>query len=953
MCFVIGEAGAGKTRLVTESLGHLSGDRISLVQAYCDEIGTDRSFSVFTELLGDYRKRMNGNSAIEVAEEHARRLAWIDPGFSSVPNPADSEAKTEISHREQKQERLILDSLRVFFAQLAERTTVVIRIEDLQYADRWSLEALRVLRGHLEGRRITIICEIRGLIGAIPHEIVDLLSTLNHHGSIECIFLDGLSVEQTWEIARSHLRRPLSQELVEELHRLSGGNPLFVTQLLRSAQWRSLSDAKTAIYSHAKGTIPGNVQALIASRLAEVPEVSLDVLRAAALIGYRFRLNLLARVLESYRADELDAALESLMRSGLVAAILDAPECRFAHDLVRESVVATMPRLRAQELHGRIADALAELNGSAGNQFAADILRHLESAGSDDADWMALLALQAGKTAFERLSFYEAIAHFEKTIRLWADEGEPGTLAEIHFLLSRCYMHTQTRQGERIASREHLQLAIGSDWSPEGLRRIQTNIRTSEICLLAKFGELTDMPLFEKLVEALPQDPQVRLLYSRAELLRSGEPSRVITIVEEARRLAVEVGDLPAELQACEYLALWFHLQGDTERCRKAALRQIEIAERLRNRRMQASGRNWVRQCLEILGQPDEADKWERQLVSWVHDSRDPELIAWSIAYIECGRAMKELDVTQIRSVMEAFERVAYAFEGCADNLEPGYAEEHIALLSGDIDGIRRTVEKLSGRPHSFRSIEILIVLAVILDSREIASQLEEIARLDTSAWNAGIAQRVLWHELSGLGVASVLLGKPEDAREYAGRIPADIADTGWERVGILANLVGDHEQAIERTSHCLDRVGHDGPLNFTACILHADSQLALGERDARYRGTAVLVDCLAIAKEKGLPLFERFIQQVASRHGCSIGEEGSTGSPRFIANLTPRETQVLRHVANGELNKEISAELNISVRTVHRHIENILRKTGCGNRTEATRFAVEHGLVSARPESH
>ena len=67
-------------------------------------------------------------------------------------------------------------------------------------------------------------------------------------------------------------------------------------------------------------------------------------------------------------------------------------------------------------------------------------------------------------------------------------------------------------------------------------------------------------------------------------------------------------------------------------------------------------------------------------------------------------------------------------------------------------------------------------------------------------------------------------------------------------------------------------------------------------------------------------------------------------GTP--LANLTPREGEVLALVASGQRNRDIAERLAISPATVTRHISNILTKTGCSNRTELGRYATDHGLA-------
>jgi len=61
---------------------------------------------------------------------------------------------------------------------------------------------------------------------------------------------------------------------------------------------------------------------------------------------------------------------------------------------------------------------------------------------------------------------------------------------------------------------------------------------------------------------------------------------------------------------------------------------------------------------------------------------------------------------------------------------------------------------------------------------------------------------------------------------------------------------------------------------------------------------------------------------------------------------LSPRETEVLRHVSHGETNREIAAKLFLSVRTVDRHVSNIFTKLGVSNRAEAAAFAIQNGLI-------
>jgi two-component system, NarL family, nitrate/nitrite response regulator NarL len=99
----------------------------------------------------------------------------------------------------------------------------------------------------------------------------------------------------------------------------------------------------------------------------------------------------------------------------------------------------------------------------------------------------------------------------------------------------------------------------------------------------------------------------------------------------------------------------------------------------------------------------------------------------------------------------------------------------------------------------------------------------------------------------------------------------------------------------------------------------------------------------------------EALVRAISDVHNGSlpISPQAATafmGSPfknRGEPELTPREIDVLRFIAQGLTNKEISVQLNLGVRTVETHRENLIRKTGRATVAELTRYAVMHGHVA------
>lgn len=78
---------------------------------------------------------------------------------------------------------------------------------------------------------------------------------------------------------------------------------------------------------------------------------------------------------------------------------------------------------------------------------------------------------------------------------------------------------------------------------------------------------------------------------------------------------------------------------------------------------------------------------------------------------------------------------------------------------------------------------------------------------------------------------------------------------------------------------------------------------------------------------------------------GQSTTPETSENVSSLLSSLTPRESEILRHIAEGQSNKVIARELDISDGTVKLHVKSILRKLGIHSRVEAAVMAVEQGL--------
>jgi DNA-binding NarL/FixJ family response regulator len=103
----------------------------------------------------------------------------------------------------------------------------------------------------------------------------------------------------------------------------------------------------------------------------------------------------------------------------------------------------------------------------------------------------------------------------------------------------------------------------------------------------------------------------------------------------------------------------------------------------------------------------------------------------------------------------------------------------------------------------------------------------------------------------------------------------------------------------------------------------------------------AEIVDAVRIVARGESLLFPAAIRSLAARHAPTAARAGTT-----LAELTPREREILQLVARGRSNSEIAGELYLGLQTVKTHVSSLLRKLGARDRTQAVIAAYESGLV-------
>lgn len=404
-----GEPGIGKTRLATEVAATIraAGGVMLEARAYAGEGSI--AFGPIGDLLRAGLSRPGAADRLEaiapaLLAEVARLmpLPGVTPSSGGTPDPFG-------------RTRLLEGLAEVITALVAGPVPGLVALDDIHLADASTAEAIAYLARRLAGRPIALVVTWR------PEDLSDMdarriVGPLVAAASCR-IRLGRLDRAAVADLASARLGGAATEALVDRLYADSEGLPLYVAA--------ALDRPPDEI-----GAIPGDVRALLRSRIELVDEVAVQVLAAAAVIGRSFDLEIV-RIASGRSEDETVAGLEELGRRGLIreAATGDVDVgYDFTHAGLREVAYDSLGLARRRLLHRRVAEALgsAGLVARSGGTSWSAIAHHETLAGRSAV--AADAHRRAGEHARSVFANAEARAHLEAALAL--DHPEPAELHE-------------------------------------------------------------------------------------------------------------------------------------------------------------------------------------------------------------------------------------------------------------------------------------------------------------------------------------------------------------------------------------------------------------------------------------------------------------------------------------------------------------------------------------------
>ena len=891
LTLVLGEAGAGKTRLVDEFASAVSAVSFAWGRAVENAAVAYRPWrQAFRRLKLTFP--LADVSAALSAEERAGQLLQIaDDALATLASPSLTKP-------------------------------VVIAIDDLQWADDASLHLLRLLASEVAALPVLLLATSRDPEPGSPLEAT--LGQVVGRSSVTVLRLTPLSGGEIAEYLASCA--PLETRAAEWVHRQSGGNALYVRELTRLLADEPLPADPSSMW------IPVELRVVLSRRLAQLDEPVVDALSAASILGDEFALG----ALEALVDHPVGAAVDATVRQGLVVLDEDAPGwARFSHGLVRNALYTAVPSGRRVLLHRRVAQLLEQNAAAADEEQLVDLAFHaVRGAATPEERSRAVAHLcRAADLANRRLAYDEA-ARLLRSASSTARLGAATLLqrAEIELELATAEFNAGFMAKATDSVRRAIELAqdAGAPDIAAAAALVVSGVGTFETTL----GPL--LAIKEHAIALLPSDPtplRVRLgaqiAHLRAEIVSPEMADAETQVALEQAEALADPDALIEAVRARHYVVSG--PAGVVER-RRLGLRLIELGRDHARPVAAMWGHLWRIDAAFQLGHVQQAHAEAGELARVVEALHRP-VADWHLLVVRAGLALSTGRLDQTYELAHEARRLAHRLEDLSV-LGVTYA------IAGEVERLWGAGDEQAARESFLEHLNDPIAVCDIARMSYAVGEVETARRLHQRAKPLVPLMAVdgRWLPAMCLFASTVCdLGDRDGADAtyqallpYAGHYVAGGAGSiGCQgsvagRLGRLAALLGRPDEAHRHFSDATEANRRAAvPVYLAETLLHW-AQLTVQTDLPAARPLAE--EANAIATHLGMAAAAHASRSLLD----GLGGDGSSSDP-----LTKREREVASLVAQGRSNREIADHLVLSERTVETHVSRILTKLGFASRTQ------------------
>jgi DNA-binding CsgD family transcriptional regulator len=933
-----GDAGVGKSRLLAELTETARSDGGVVVTGRClDTSAAALPYLPFAEAVG----QLTALDPSQADNPALRRLLGGQPGDDHLLGQYQ-----------------LFDAVHGILGVHSAAQPLILAVEDLHWADRSSRDLFAFLASRLSTPGLLVVGTYRSDDLHRRHPLRPLLTELVRLPITERLHLNPFDRAEAREFVRSMCDGPWDEDTITRIAERSEGNAFMAEELV---------SASTA-------GMPPQLADVLLLRLERLSSQSQQVVRLASVFGKRFTHDRITATAALHAAE-----LDTLLREAITHHVLVMDEATesyaFRHALLREAVYADLLPGERTRLHGRIA---AALTAEADPCSAAELAHH--SMESHDTTGALAASTVAAQQADELAAPAEALAHVERALQLWQGVAEPETVAGIDELsLTRWAARTAAASGEPDRAIAHSLSAIRiTDTQGDVLRAAEAR-RHHVTYLLTQEG--SEQRAYDIACEAwklvADREPDAEKAWVQAVLVRAARD--VVPRDELARLTAAAIatataipGDGPHVAAGADALIsrvtmidrrdasttkVLERLSEAADAARRVGATEVELRARFQrgltlldaahlteaSRELDStlefavdSGHHWSGYGLEgrvlqvicrfMIGDWDGAEALSELAAECVSGTVRTRLFAAGML-VAVGRGRFEVAdrwLPYLRDRWQLDLQVMTLVCLCGTELESwrGRPRQAVAFVTETLEWLRREA------PWHMVAISLCAVGIAAYAELAVAARRAEDPGTEHEAIAGGEVLAVQAAEAIAHGT-SLTRTMGAEGRAWSARVDAEVARLrGTDDVALWREVVAAFDYGeIYRQAHARWRL--------------AETLLATGGDAARQEAAAELRQAAQVADRLDAKPLRESIDELSRRARLAAK------NPAVAHLLTPRESAVLRLVAQGKTNKQVGVELFISEKTVSVHLSRVMAKLEVKSRTEAVSIAHTRGLLT------
>jgi transcriptional regulator with GAF, ATPase, and Fis domain/tetratricopeptide (TPR) repeat protein len=592
--FVLGESGAGKSRIMEElrTWALLEGWRV--VEASCQHTD-DRLYPPFREILTR-------------SDRVARALSGADQEifrFEEMPHLADSSSLN-----------LAADSAAGRFRDLLTREVVrrltggptLVLLHDFHWADEATVAVLDYLSSDILTHPI-YLCVSARLIEIGEGPLRKLMEHVPRQGRGDSLALESLSQDSIERLITGVLgEEEIGREIAAWVYKASGGNPFFVEEILKHLVDRGLLRREQGRWRLEKGglgelEVPASVAIVLRRRIDQLGQLAQEVAAWMAVFGHPISKHLLRNVV-SGKEKELDSAISELIRREVIRVVAEGGEesYQFRHSLISEVIRSGLRSRRREQMHRRIGEYL-ECQKDAERRLQEIALHFTEGRHGEKSVEYAWRAAAACRLEFAN----EAALRFYEYVLRWATHFSREQMCEVALEAAEvCYSLGVPRRAIRLLEAQLSLIRRGKH--PDLRAKLYTKLARSYAYLgnlpLSKQSAQSGLSSMKEVSNSLEKgniQAGLLLVLALCAMIES-RPGKGLKLLNQALRNLEqeETGVLAGHVQVMISALRW--LSGDPAGGVAASTRAIQILESSQAAHLLSVAYSHLGICLYALG---------------------------------------------------------------------------------------------------------------------------------------------------------------------------------------------------------------------------------------------------------------------------------------------------------------------------------------------------------------